>query len=125
MVDDLELGAVKNFLDRFEPIFKRGKERVAIEFTFNPREIKVGAERQRLFVNLRASANKIVQRRIHRAKFQKTFYDAQVDCGHTADFRKLKLVWGRNCGLASSNPRLAKKTGEFPLEDPRVPAQNN
>src|SRR5205814_7544495 len=102
-----------------------GKERVAFEFTFDQGEIKVGAERQRLLVNLRASANEIVQKRTHRAELQKVFYDPQIARGHTAHFRKLKLVWGRTRRLASRDPGLAKETREFPLQRPWMPTQDN
>jgi len=124
-MEDFELGAVENYLDRLEPIFKRGKERVAFELTFDQSKIKVGAERQSLFVNLSASADKIVQWRIHRAKFQKVLYNAQVGGVHAANLGELELVWGRGCRLASGNPRLGKYIREPPLQNPRPPTQHN
>ena len=68
VMEDFELGAIENFLDRSEPIFKRGKERVAFELTFNQSEIKVGAERQRLRVNLRPAADEDVPLGDHRLR---------------------------------------------------------
>ena len=78
-----------------------------------------------MLVDLRAAANKIVQRRVHRAEFQKVFDDAQVDRGHAADFGKLKLVGRRRCRLTPRSPRRAEKIGKFPFQNPRMPAQND
>src|SRR5256885_4515672 len=125
VVDDFEFGPVQNLFDQFKSAFERRKKRVALDDPFDEREVKVGTKRQGLFVNLRAATNKIVQGRIHRAEFQKVFNYSQVDCGHTANSGKFKLVGKRNCCLAACNPRLTKKKREFPLQQSWMPTEHD
>src|SRR6266516_4944308 len=57
VVQDCKLGTVQDFGSDFKVIFKWGKEHVAFDNPFEPRQVEVGAKRQRLGVNLRAAAN--------------------------------------------------------------------
>ena len=68
-MQNLEFRRVPNFLNLNEPVFKRWEEHVALDLAFDEREVKIRTERQRLFINLRAAANKIVQGGIRGAEF--------------------------------------------------------
>src|SRR5690242_20018605 len=45
-MQDLKFRAVADFLDQFELVFKRREKGVPLKFTFDQRQIKVGAARQ-------------------------------------------------------------------------------
>ena len=55
IVDDLELGPVHHLADDGELIFEGRKEGIALHGAFHERQIQVGTQWQRLFINLRAA----------------------------------------------------------------------
>src|SRR5947208_14335130 len=60
VVDDFEFGPVQNLFDQFKPAFERRKKRVALDDSLDEREVKIGAEWQRLRVNLHPAADDAV-----------------------------------------------------------------
>src|SRR6266513_2942572 len=60
VVNDFEFGPVQNLFDQFKPAFERRKKRVALDDSLDEREVKIGAERQCLRVNLRPAADEDV-----------------------------------------------------------------
>src|SRR5208283_4958029 len=66
VMQNLELRLVADLLNQFKLVLERRKNGVAIHFAFDERQIKVGATRQRLPVNLRAAADENVVRKFRR-----------------------------------------------------------
>ena len=53
-----EVRTIEELFLYFKAVFKWRKESISIDDPFNKRQIQVGAQRQRLLINLRASTNK-------------------------------------------------------------------
>src|ERR1051325_11316788 len=108
-MQNFEFRRVADFLDEFKTIFKRREESVAFHFAFDEREVKIGAQRQRLFVNLRAAADEKFERGSGGIESQKIFNDAQIQRGRAANLRQFKLVrLLGNMRLAAADPGLAE-----------------
>ncbi len=56
-MDDLEIGAIRNDFHRPEIVLKPGEKSVARDNALDQGQVKVGAEWERLRVNLRSPAN--------------------------------------------------------------------
>src|ERR1019366_3065065 len=86
VMQNLELRLVADFFGQFKLVLERWEKGVAFHLAFHQRQIKIGTQRQGLFINLGTAGDEKFQRRTRRVQFQKILDNAQIHRGRAADF---------------------------------------